>query len=243
MSRPLSNPTTILLTGATSGVGAALLHQLLSQGHTVISPARRAAQLPATAGLIPITCDLTDVHALPQQVANWRSQYPDISMLINCAAVQYAFELHDDRSTPQLLIEEAALNLIAPALLCQGLLPQLINAPEGAIVNISSGLAIFPKQQGGLYSATKAGLSSFTTSLRWQCEESGLLVTEVVLPMVDTPMTKGRGRAKLAPDSVAKAILAGISARKKIIRLGSARALPAIQAFAPWLGRRILRGA
>jgi uncharacterized oxidoreductase len=243
MSRPLSKPTTVLLTGATSGVGACLLHQLLAQGHRVIAPARRAAQLPAAAGLIPITCDLSDLQALPQHIADWCARYPEVTVLINCAAVQHAFALQDQRSTPLHLIEEAALNLIAPALLAQAFLPSLTNAPDAAIVNISSGLAIFPKQQGGLYSATKAGLSSLTTFLRWQCEDSGILVTEVVLPMVDTPMTAGRGRAKLAPDSVAKAILAGISARKTIIRLGSARALPALQVLAPWLGRRILRGA
>lgn len=111
------------------------------------------------------------------------------------------------------------------------------------MVNLSSGLATFPKEAGGLYSATKAGLSSFTRSLRWQAERSGLLVSEVVLPLVDTPMTAGRGRGKIAPGHAAALILRGVAARRPVIRIGAARAVPVIAALAPWLGHRLLRGS
>lgn len=243
MSSPLSHPTTILLTGATSGIGAALLHRLLAQGHSVIALSRHAAHLPAQPGLIALSADLTDLPAIPALAQRLLSEHPALSVLINNAAVQHAHTLTDPASTPAHLIEEAALNLTAPALLTQALLPHLMAQPAGAIVNLSSGLATFPKQQGGLYSATKAGLSSFSTSLRWQTEGTPLLVTEVVLPLVDTPMTAGRGRGKITPDHAAEAILAGITTRRATIRIGAARALPVIATLAPWLGRRLLRGA
>ena len=243
MPNPLSQPTTILLTGATSGIGAALCARLLRRGHTVIALSRHAAHLPAQPGLIAINADLTDLPAIPTLAQRLRAEHPALSILINNAAVQHAHALADPNSTPARLIEEAALNLAAPALLTQALLPHLIARPAGAIVNLSSGLATFPKEQGGLYSATKAGLSSFTTSLRWQAEATPLLVSEVILPLVDTPMTAGRGRGKITPDHAAQTVLGGITARRPTIRVGAARALPLIAALAPWAGRRLLRGA
>lgn len=242
MSSPLARPTTILLTGATSGIGAALADRLLDRGHTVLALSRSAAQLPARAGLHPVTADLTDLAAIPALAARLLEQHPDLSVLVNNAAVQHDRPLTDPASRPAHLVEEAALNLAAPALLVQALLAHLMRKPAAAVVNLSSGLAIFPKERGGLYSATKAGLSSFTTSLRWQAEGSPLLVTEAVLPLVDTPMTAGRGRGKIAPDAAAQAILSGIDARRSVVRVGAARVLPVLQALAPWLGRRILRG-
>ena len=243
MSSPLARPTTVLLTGATSGIGAELLTRLLDQGHTVLAPARRAAHLPARPGLHPVTADLTDLHGLPALAARLLADHPALSVLINAAAVQHARPLTDPASRPSDLIEEAALNLAAPALLSQALLAHLMGQPAGAIVNLSSGLALFPKEQGGLYSASKAGLSSFTTSLRWQAEGSPLLVTEVLLPLVDTPMTAGRGRGKIPAGAAADAILTGLAARRTVIRVGAARALPLIRTLAPWLGARLLRGA
>jgi uncharacterized oxidoreductase len=189
-----------------------------------------------------MAADLTDLSSLPALTARIATDHPGLSILINAAAVQHARPLTDPASVPAHLIEEATLNLVAPALLVQALLPTLIRQPDGAIVNLSSGLASFPKEAGGLYSASKAALSSFTTSLRWQLEATPLLVAEVVLPLVDTPMTAGRGRGKISAEAAADAILAGIDARRPVIRVGAARALPVIAALAPWLGRRILRG-
>lgn len=243
MSSPLGKPTTVLLTGGTSGIGAVLLDRLLKRGHTVLALSRSAAHLPARAGLHPVTCDLTDLEALPGIVRSLVTDHPQLSVIINNAAVQVARPLIDPASSPLDLIQEAAINLTAPALIVQAALPHLLGLTQGAVINLSSGLATFPKENGGLYSATKAGLSSFTTSLRWQLEGSPILISEVVLPLVDTPMTSGRGnQRKISPDRAVDTVLRGVDARRPIIRVGAARALPVIAAFAPWLGRRMLRG-
>lgn len=242
MSSPLAHPTTVILTGATSGIGEALCDEMLAGGHSVVAISRSAAHLPPRPGLYPVTADLTDLASIPSLGARLLADHSSASILINNAAVQHARALTDPASTPAHLIEEAALNLAAPALLTQALLPGLLTRSQGAIVNISSGLAIFPKEAGGLYSATKAGLSSFTTSLRWQLEQTPLLVVEVQLPLVDTPMTAGRGKVKLDPIDAADAILRGIDACRPVVRVGAARLLPVFQAVAPWVGRRILRG-
>ena len=65
MSTPLAPPATVLVTGATSGVGAALCDLLVLRGHTVLALARRAAHLPARPGLHPVTADLADLSTIP----------------------------------------------------------------------------------------------------------------------------------------------------------------------------------
>ncbi len=239
MSSVLGNPGTVLLTGGTSGLGAALCERLLGQGYRVVVLARRAALMPAQAGLVPVGCDLADLAALPDVVARVIADHPDLSVIINNAGVQHARVLAE--STPADLIEEAAVNLVAPALIVQAALPHLRARGAGAVVNISSGLARFPKEQGGLYSASKAGLSSFSNSLRWQVEGTGIVVSEVVLPLVDTPMTAGRGRGKITPEAAAEAVLRGVAAGRPVIAVGKARLLPVLGWLAPWALRRMMR--
>jgi short-subunit dehydrogenase involved in D-alanine esterification of teichoic acids len=243
MSSLLSRPETVLLTGATSGIGAELCTRLLDRGHVVIALARRASRLAPVLGLHPLDVDLADADAVLAAAETIAAAHPALSLIVNCAAVQHAVPLTDPASRAALLREEVAVNLLAPALLVQALLPALVAAGRGGIVNVSSGLAVFPKERAGLYPATKAGLSSFSTSLRWQVERHGIAVTEVLLPVVDTPMTAGRadGR-KIAPGPVAEAILEGVSRGRPVIRVGAARLLPLLSRLAPGLGHRILRG-
>jgi uncharacterized oxidoreductase len=243
MSSLLSRPETVLLTGATSGIGAELRTRLLARGHTVIAVSRSASRLAPAAGLHAVDADLAEAQSVVDAAGMIAAAHPALSLIVNCAAVQHAVPLTDPASRPALLREEVAVNLLAPALLVQALLPLLVAAGRGGIVNISSGLAVFPKERAGLYPATKAGLSSFTTSLRWQVARHGITVSEVLLPVVDTPMTEGRADArKIAPGPVAEAILDGVARGRPVIRVGAARLLPLLSRIAPGLGHRILRG-
>lgn len=242
MSSVLERPATVLLTGGTSGIGAELRDRLLADGHTVIVLARGAGRLAARPGLVAVPCDLTDAEAVVAAARGVLAAHPVVDVLINNAAVQHAVPLSDPGSTPGMLAEEVTLNLLAPALLAQALAPGMVARRRGVIVNISSGLAVFPKERAGLYAATKAGLSSFTTSLRWQLERHGVGVIEVQLPVVDTPMTAGRGVRKIPAGAAAAAILRGVAQGRPVVRVGVARILPLFQRIAPGLGRRIMRG-
>lgn len=242
MSSLLASLVTVLLTGGTSGIGAELRDRLLGQGHRVIVLARGAGRLAPQPGLVAVPCDLTDAGAVVATVRGVLATQGAVDVLINNAAVQHAVPLSDPASTPALLQEEVALNLLAPALLAQAVLPGMVARGRGVIVNVSSGLAVFPKERAGLYAATKAGLSSFSTSLGWQVEGHGVRVVEVQLPVVDTPMTAGRGVRKIAAGKAAEAILRAMDARGPVMRVGLARLLPLFQRLAPGLGRRIMRG-
>lgn len=242
--QPLKVPTTIVLTGGTSGIGHDLLGRLLDGGHKVVVIARRASSLSPQPGLIPMDVDLADVAAVRAASVRLAADHPDTTVLINNAALQYPVQLTDPDFDPRQMEAEVAINLIAPALLAHALLPTLRHhGRRAAIINISSGLAYFPKQQTALYCATKAALSSFTRSLRYQLERDGILVSEVILPLVDTPMTEGRGTGKISAGAAADAILAGIADRRETIHVGKAKLIPMLSRLAPGLGRRILRGS
>lgn len=239
----LARPCTIVLTGGTDGIGKILGERLLAQGHRLVVVARRAASLASAPRLHGIACDLSDPAAVRAVTAQIIHDHPETRILINNAAYQYGRALTDPALDPDQIEDEIAINLLAPALLIQGLLAVLSRGgAPAAIVNINSGLALFPKRQTALYCATKAGLHSLSQSLRDQLRGSPVAVLEAFLPLVDTAMTAGRGRAKLPPAVAADAILAGIAAGRPQIWVGKARLLPLLARLAPELGRALLRG-
>lgn len=238
----LSQPSKVVLTGGTSGIGLELCRQLLDAGHQVVVLARGAANAAATSGLHPVPCDLSDPDAVRRCIERVAADHPDASILINNAALQYDRALTDAAFEPERMEDEVAINLLAPALLVHGMLPTLRAHDRGAIVNVNSGLAIFPKQATALYCATKAGLHSFSQSLRYQLENSAISVHEVFLPLVDTPMTKGRGSGKISSQAAAETILAGVARGDRRIWVGKARLVPVLARLAPALGRQALRG-
>jgi uncharacterized oxidoreductase len=241
MSSILGRPAKVLVTGGTSGIGAELVRRLLAGGHSVIVLARRAGGMDPAERLFPVAADLADHAHLPALMAGVLRRHPDLRVVINNAAVQHARPLTDAASRPEHLAEEVCVNLLAPALIVQAALPVLAANAPAAIVNVTSGLAVFPKERGGLYAASKAGLRSLTTSLRYQAEGLGIAVTEAVLPLVETPMAAGRGAGKLPAGAAAEAILGAMAQGRREVWPGKARALRVIARVAPELGLRIMR--
>lgn len=243
MTTPLSTPSIVVLTGATSGIGSRLMAHLLAGGHRVIAVSRRASALDSHPALERIDCDLADLRSVRALVGELRQRHPRIDLLINNAALQYGLPLTAPGFDPDAMIAEATVNLVAPALLAQGLIGPLEAAgPGAAIVNLSSGLAYYPKRDTALYCATKAGLHSLSQSLRYQLEPCGIRVMVVILPLVATPMTQGRGSGKMDADAAARAILAGIARGRTEIHVGKARLLPLLLRIAPSIVQRMLRG-
>lgn len=241
---PLSQPSKVILTGGTSGIGAEMLDLLLAAGHEVIVLARRASQLEPRNGLEAIDIDLSDSASVKAVVAKIAARHGNVAVLINNAALQYPVALTDPEFDPLAMQAEVAINLVAPALLIHQLLAGMLRRGAGAaVVNISSGLAFFPKRQTALYCATKAALHSFSQSLRYQLEGSGISVIEVILPLVDTPMTEGRGRGKLSSSDAADQIIAGVKRGQSEIYVGKAKLIPLLLRVAPWVLRKALKGS
>jgi uncharacterized oxidoreductase len=117
---------------------------------------------------------------------------------------------------------EIGVNLTAPILLAGALVPHM-QRPGGTIVNVTSLVSLQPKPSAPVYSATKAGLASFTRALRQQIAPLGLRVVEAIPPLVDTAMTEGRGSGKLSPEAMADAIWRGVRDGREIVAPGMSR--------------------
>lgn len=242
MTGLLSSPSHIVLTGATSGIGAAMSAQLLAQGHSVTAVSRRAGAIPPQPRLRAVDCNLSDPDDVRRAMADISASRPLPVIVINNAALQYATPLTEPDLQTGKMIEEAMVNLVAPALIAHATIPPMLaNGQPAAIVNIGSGLAFFPKTATALYCATKAGLHSFSQSLRYQLEGTNIRVVEAILPLVETPMTEGRGTGKISAEAAAKAILAGVKRGQDEIYIGKAKLLIALGRILPALPRAMLR--
>ena len=242
MSQLLSQPGTVLITGTTSGVGSALAAQLRAAGHRVIAVARRVGEGDVPPNTVPYPCDLADPQATEALFAQIAASHPDISVVINNAGVQIAARLDDPALNAAALEGEIAVNLLAPAIIARAMLPVLrAQDRPTAIVNVTSGLAIYPKTATALYCASKAALRSLTQSLRYQSEGTRVQVIEAILPLVDTPMTVGRGSGKMSAEDCAAAIIAGIRRGQDEVYIGKARLLPWLNRIAPAIPRAKLK--
>lgn len=244
MKKLLSEPSKIVLTGGTEGIGRVLRDRLLALGHQVVVVARRAGEMEDAPGLHGMTCDLSDAASVRAIARYLAREHADLDLLINNAAIQYPHALTDPALDLDRIEDEMAVNLLAPAILAHALVPVLrAGGRPAGLVNVNSGLAVFPKRQTALYCATKAGLHSLSESLRYQLAGTNVAVIEAFLPLVDTGMTAGRGSGKMSAAAAADAILAGILAGKRHIWIGKAKLVPILARIAPSLGRAALRGS
>ena len=233
------------VTGGTEGIGAAIVAQLVARGAEVVTCARHEPGQAPGPGVSFRRCDLTSAADREALIAWLVSTHPDLAVLVNNAAVQHALDfIQADVAQIQAATSlELALNLEAPIALSGGLLPLLARQPEAAIVNVTTGLALAPKQSAPVYCATKAALRSFTRSLRYQVETSAphVRVQEVIPPLVDTRMTAGRGTGKVSPSAVAEALVTAIERGTDECYVGKSRLLRLVMRVAPGVGYRILK--
>lgn len=160
-----------------------------------------------------------------------------IDGLINNAAIQHNVRFDDPHYDVEQIAAEVETNLLAPMLLSRLLLP---NGRPFLIVNVGSALACHPKSTSAVYSATKAGLRMFSDALSVQRQATSVRVVDVVLPLVDTPMTAGRGRGKVSAAYAAKEILRALEGGSRS-HVGKARLLRLLEIMAPVAAAAIIR--
>ncbi|MGY0460131.1 SDR family NAD(P)-dependent oxidoreductase [Kitasatospora sp. cg17-2] len=234
----------ILVTGGTGGVGLALADHLSSLGAAVVTCGRSAPpDAPHT-----VRADLAVPGEAARVVAEAVGRLGGLDVVVANAGVQYPtpLTLGPDPRTLARAREEIEVNLASVVELAAAAWPHLAAAaPDAAFVAVTSGLAFAPKQSAPVYCATKAAVHILLESLRHQARTTtpGVLVQEIVLPLVDTAMTAGReGPAKkLTPAAAAAAVARGMAGRRPVVPVGATRALLALLRIAPPVGRRVLR--
>ncbi|MGO4835837.1 SDR family NAD(P)-dependent oxidoreductase, partial [Rhizobiaceae sp. 2RAB30] len=127
--------------------------------------------------------------------------------------------------------------------LAVALLPVLVDNKPAAIVNLTSALAVAPKAAAPVYCATKAAVRNFSRGLRYQCEDAalGVSVIEVVMALVDTGMTRGRGKGKISPGAAARHVIDAIERGRDEVWVGATRIIRALHRISPRLAERVLR--
>lgn len=243
---------TALVTGAARGIGRELTRQLVAQGCHVAAVGRDARALAELEtehmGLVTVwPADLARADEVNRLVREVPARHPNLTVLINNAGVQVTADVLADepRALRAAFRDEIAINLDAVVGLSTGLLPHLAKQPSAAIVNVSSGLALTPKASAPVYCATKAAVRSFTKALRYQCEDAGVnvLVSDAIMALVDTDMTRGRGARKMSAADAAAEVLAGLQAGRSDIYVGKMKLLAVLTRAAPGVAERMMRGS
>lgn len=236
---------TALITGGASGIGFAVAKKLSQQGNLVIVAGRdpgklKAAEL-AIPGLLAYSCDISREEERLSLAAAVADRHPELTVLINNAGIQYQSQFDNDPPSLEAIHQELETNFVAAVRLSSLLIPNMLKQREAAIVNLSSGLAIAPKAGAPIYCATKAALSAFSRSLRYQLEPTPIRVFDVLAPLVDTAMTEGRGRGKISPERFAEELLSGMAKDRYVMRVGKTKLLYALSRLIPELAYRITK--
>lgn len=236
---------TILVTGGATGIGLAFARAMSSLSNKVIVCGRRKDKLIAlkeeVSSIDYFTCDIAVDEEQVELVSFLTRNYPNTNMLINNAGVQYNYQFDGIDSHTDKIEKEIHINFTAQVKLTDRMLPMLMSQKHASIVNVSSALAMVPKQSAPVYCATKAAMHVYSKALRFQLEKSEVDVFEIIPSLVDTDMTAGRGKNKMHPDTLVKETLKGMESGHLEIRIGKTKLLLLINRILPGLASRIVR--
>lgn len=194
-----------LVTGASSGIGAATARRLAAQGYRVALIARRRAELEAVAAGLrepqrhaTLVCDLTDAPALARAVDAAGAAFGGLDLVVNNAGIGYRARVAD--LEPEPLARLVATNLTAPLLVCRAALPHLRRGRAPVMVLVSSvlGRRGYPTQAA--YAATKAGVCSLGESLRLEWRREGIAVCTLDPGLTRTGILSAQANPAGLPD-------------------------------------------
>ncbi|KAI1819810.1 hypothetical protein F4861DRAFT_525704 [Xylaria intraflava] len=204
---------TVLVIGATAGIGEALVRRLHALDKTVIATGRNKDKLEAMArdlsGLQTRQLDISELATLPTTVESLLADFRSIDTIIITAGIQLHYSLLNPSSiTPTQISDEITTNLTAPALLIRLLSPYLLGlANQGAKTTLlvtSSSLAYVPLSLYPTYCASKAGVQALVKTLRQQLSYvpisngGDVRVVEIVPPYTDTGLDKAHRESTIA---------------------------------------------
>jgi short-subunit dehydrogenase len=226
MLRAMSSPEyrTALVTGASSGIGAALARKLASEGIEVVLAARRtgalrelAKEIESSGGRAHVRpLDASDPVATAERIQAVDEEIGGLDIVVANAGRgegKWGGNLTWDDCGPVI-----AVNVAGAAATLTAVLGRMVERGRGHLVGISSIAAYRGLPKFAAYSASKAFLSTFLESLRIDLRGTGVHVTDIRPGFVKTPMTKDNGRMPflITADSAAASILKAIRAQRSV---------------------------
>lgn len=224
---------TILITGGGTGIGLSMARALVRAGNRVLICGRREEKLRDARRAVPeleaMACDVSRGDER-ERLAAW-ALAEGTNVLVNNAGMQRMVDLTEGLAALEEGDNEVRCNLEAPIYLTARFVPALLERPEAAVVNVSSGLGFVPLAFMPVYCATKAALHSFSVSLRRQLEDTSVRVFELVPPTVDTELDRGartrRGQTDrgIPAGEVTEAFMAALAEDRFEVPVGRAAGL------------------
>ncbi|GME41283.1 oxidoreductase [Pantoea agglomerans] len=172
---PFSDYKVALVTGASAGMGAAIVERLCQQGITVHAVARRKEQLALLAertGCIPHAVDVSDLSVLTELCRDLQ-----IDILVNNAGISHPGSILD--ADENVIENQVDVNLRAVLHLCRLLVPGMVARDCGHVINITSIAAIYNFGGNSVYHATKAAVHALSRQLRVDCYGKRVRITEI----------------------------------------------------------------
>jgi uncharacterized oxidoreductase len=230
---------TILITGGSAGIGLAFALKFLELGNAVIVTGRRQTVLNEVKAKYPklhtIQGDVADFAQIATLASRVKAEYPELDVLMNNAGIMINRNLKAAATDLAGLMSEMNVNVGGVIGMTSAFI-DILTANKGTVINVSSGLAFVPLPPAPIYSATKAAIHSYTQSLRFQLEETGVEVIEIMPPAVKTDMTAELvegGASVITTDELIKKSFAALQADKLEIRPGQSNQLAFLRRLAP----------
>lgn len=242
---------TILITGGSAGIGLAFALRFSELGNEVIVTGRRQAVLDEVKSKHPklhtIQSDVADPAQIAALAARVKKDFPMLDVLMNNAGVFLYKNLKVPAADLDGLMTELNIN-VGGVIRTTSALIDLLTANKGTVINVSSGLAFVPLPCAPIYCAAKAAIHSYTQSLRFQLEETGVEVIEIMPPAVKTDMTaaltEGDGIAIITTDELVKLSFASLARGAVEIRPGQSNQLAFMRRLAPgFINKQLWKGS
>jgi len=230
---------TILITGGSAGIGLAFALKFLEIGNEVIVTGRRQALLDEVKAKYPkfhsIQSDVADPAQIAALAKRVKADFPRLDVLMNNAGIMLYKNLRAPATDLAGLMAEVNINVGGVIGMTSAFI-DILTANKGTVINVSSGLAFVPLPAAPIYSATKAAIHSYTQSLRFQLEDTGVEVIDLMPPAVKTDMTtelaEGGGTV-ISTDELVKQSFALLKAGALEIRPGQSKQLAFLRRLAP----------
>jgi len=182
-----------------------------------------------------IQSDAADTAQIAALAARVKVEFPKLDVLMNNAGILLYKNLKATTSDLDGLMAEMNIN-VGGVLRTMSAFVDILTANKGTVINVSSGLAFVPLPPAPIYSATKAAIHSYTQSLRFQLEETGVEVIEIMPPAVKTDLTAALsegGASLMTTDELVKQSFASLKAGALEIRPGQSKTLAWMRRLAP----------
>lgn len=238
---------TVLVTGATGGIGHAIARGLRAGGAELILTGRRTdvlEPLAAELGARALAVDLS----VPAEVERLVSEAGDVDILVANAALPASGRL--DSFTLEQLDRALAVNLRAPIVLAHALSPQMVRRGRGHLLFVNSLSGKAATAGSSLYNASKFGLRGFASALRAELGDSGVGVSSVFPGFIrdagmfaDAEVKLPKGVGTRSPEDVARAVVTAIERNRREVDVAPPviRASTLFGSVAPDLAARFAR--